>query len=318
VSATPFVLKRAPKRKMPLRKPGEEVAPMLPYLHFDCVAGRGGMSTVWKAFHTELKKTVAVKIMNKEFATSKEDVGQFLEEVHAMTAIHHPGIVRGYGAYKALGRYYFIMDFVGGYTFGSLITRKGHVGQTDALIVCASVAEALGYAWDKHRVVHFDIKPENLMVDTDGRVKITDLGLCRCGAVESAPTELSNEIIGTPAYMSPEQICGAPVPDFRSDIYSLGATLYHMVTGRLLFPDVSNDETLRLQVEADGVAPDPRTFNPALSAGFARLLARMCAKHPDDRYATWEDVARDARTVDAGGELPPLPDGFVTSVAWNK
>lgn len=291
-----------------------ETPPNITFLRFDEIIGRGGMSVVWRAWHKELKRWIAVKVLDPNFATTGAEVRQFMMEVRTMTDLHHRGIVQGYGADCADGRYYFLMEYVDGYTFDSLLTRKRRISPTDALIICESVADAMKYAWDTAGITHCDIKPGNIMVAQDGTIKVMDLGLCQSTAV-LRPEGESEEVVGTPAYISPEQIYGDVPLDCRADIYCLGATLYHLVTGRILFPLPSNDDILRAHVDSDQRAPDPRRFNPAVSESFVRLLAGMLAKDREERYQTWGDVLTAAQIVDAGGALPPLPKAYATSVA---
>ncbi len=286
--------------------------PNLPFLRFDAIAGKGGMAVVWRAWHKELKRNVAVKVMNQEFSSSGQDVRQFMMEVRTMTDMHHPGIVQGYGADCVDGRYYFIMDYVDGYTFGSLLHRKTRLPEIDTIIIGESVADAMSYAWNTFKIVHCDIKPENIMVDRDGTVKITDLGLCQStAAIKTGPSE---EVVGTPAYISPEQIYGDVVLDCRADIYSLGATLYHLTTGRMLFPGLSNDDILRSHVSPETQAPDPRRIVPTLSANLCNLLAGMLVKDRGMRYQTWEEVFDAFRAIETGGTVPPPPPEAIASI----
>jgi len=295
------------------KKIARDEPPSIPFLHFDRIVGRGGMAVVWRAWHKELNKFVAVKVLDKNFAVTGQDLRQFMVEVKTMSSLNHQGIVRGYGADCADGRYYFVMDYVDGYTFGSLLKRKSRLPQIDALIICESVADAMKYAWDEFGIIHCDIKPDNIMVDSDGTVKVLDLGLCQSTAVLKNNTQ-SEEVVGTPAYISPEQIYGDVELDCRADIYSLGATLYHLTTGRMLFPIMSNDDILRAHVDPQRQAPDPRTMAPRLTEGFVRLMAGMVVKERDQRYQTWDDVFNDARIVEEGGNLPPIPEGTISSI----
>ena len=298
------------------RKISQIAPPNVPFLKFVSIVGRGGMATVWKAWHRKLDRSVAVKVLNSDFASSGEDVRQFMMEVRAMTNLHHPGIVQGYGADFADGKYYFVMDFVDGYTLASLLARKTRLPENDAVIICESVADAMAYAWNTFKIVHCDLKPENLMVDSDGTVKVMDLGLCHTtNTMKKGDGAPSDEVVGTPAYISPEQVYGDVALDCRSDIYSLGATLYHLVTGRMLFPGPTNDDILRAHVSPDQKAPDPRRLVRGLSKGFCRLLAKMVEKEINARYQTWEEVLADATEVEAGGELAPLPAGTQSSIA---
>jgi serine/threonine-protein kinase len=152
------------------------------------------------------------------------------------------------------------------------------------------------------------------MVDSDGTVKVLDLGLCQSTAILKNSSTRVEEVVGTPAYISPEQIYGDVELDCRADIYSLGATLYHLTTGRMLFPIMSNDDILRAHVDPQQQAPDPRTMAPLLSEGFVRLIAGMAVKERDQRYQTWDDVFNDARIVEEGGTLLPIPEGTVSSI----
>ena len=280
---------------------------------------------MWLGYHGGLNKEVAIKVMFKEAAVSGEDVRQFMLESRVMQNIHHRGIVHSYEADCRDGRYYFIMDYVDGYTFALLLARKERIPEEDALVVLDSVADALAYAWREHGVIHCDLKPDNLMADGNGLVKIMDLGLCHIMGAGGAgsfrrgsDSKPKETITGTPAYMSPEQIYGDKDIDSRADIYCLGATLYHLVTGHILFPFLSNDETLRAHVDAACTAPDPRAVEPTISAGFARLLSKMCVKDKNLRYGSWEKVLEDSRLVQSGGIPEPLPPEAVSSIKEDK
>lgn len=297
-----------------VRKLNRDTPPNVRFLRFESIIGRGGMSVVWRAWHLELERYVAVKVLDADFAASGQDIRQFMHEVRTISSLHHPGIVQGYGSDFADGRYFMIMDFVDGYTFGSLLNRKKSIPESDALVICEAVADAMKYAWDSFRIVHCDIKPENIMVDSDGTVKITDLGLCRSTIAINANRAQAEEVVGTPAYMSPEQIYGDAVLDCRADIYSLGASLYHLVTGRTLFPLPTNDDILRAHVAFEYSAPDPRTIAPSLSAGFTTLLARMLVKDKACRYADWDEVFADAERVERGEIPSPPPPGASSSI----
>jgi serine/threonine-protein kinase len=268
--------------------------------------GRGGMASVWKARQLSLDRHVAVKILSSSFATDPEDIRRFREEARAAAQLKHPGIVEVYDANFADGVYYFVMELVDGYTMGELLRRKGRIDEGDALIVAESVAVAMDYAWTHFQMVHCDIKPDNIMADADGTVKITDLGLSRSvAAMKHERSDATDEILGTPAYMSPEQVYGSERLDCRSDIYELGATLYHMVTGRMLFHGRTDDEMLHCHVDRSQ-APDPRQFSPGwVSEGFAVLLEKMLAKEPRHRHPDWKWVLTDLNRIRGGYPLLP-------------
>ncbi len=277
--------------------------------------GRGGMASVWKARQVSLDRHVAVKILASSFSTEQEDVRRFREEARSAAQLKHPGIVQVYDANFSDGVYYFVMELVDGYTMGDLLRRKGHVDEDDALIVAESVAVAMDYAWSHYQMVHCDIKPDNIMVDADGTVKVTDLGLSRSVTLmASEKQDASDDILGTPAYMSPEQVYGSDKLDCRSDIYELGATLYHMITGQMLFHGKSDDEMLHCHV-GNAQAPDPRSCGVKLSTPFALLLEKMAAKDPDNRNRDWKLVLADLSRVREGhAPWPALLPAFGSSI----
>jgi len=270
--------------------------------------GKGGMATVWKARQHSLDRFVAIKILNQNLAMKEEELAMFREEVRLAARLSHPEIVRVYDANFSGGRCYVVMELVDGYTVGQWLRRKGRLGAEDALTVGLVVANALGYAWAHHTMVHCDIKPDNVMVHSDGSVKVTDLGLARTfsAARERDAGEWAQEIVGTPAYMSPEQVQGREDLDCRTDIYSLGASLYHLLSGRLPFiadPDATllhqlNDRTPPLDENVE--------LDTATRRGLELALAKMLAKNRDLRQPDWRSVALDLRAV-LDGKLPAEP-----------
>ena len=278
----------------------------LPNLEFVSLLGRGGMASVWKARQISLDRFVAVKILSDAFSSRPEDVNQFRSEAELMGRLRHPNIVEVYDANFSDGAFYFVMEFIDGYTMGQLQRRKGMIPVRDVLVIAESVAVALAYAWDKYQIVHRDIKPDNLMVDDDGTLKVTDLGLSQSvTALKNETRDADDFIYGTPPYMSPEQIYGDCPLDCRSDIYSLGATLYHLATGRYLFPGKTDDEMLQCHV-GTAQAPSVLTFVPAAGAAFNSLLERMLAKDPDRRYPSWPAVLADIRLALDGKAIMPV------------
>ncbi|MBO7655559.1 MAG: serine/threonine protein kinase [Kiritimatiellae bacterium] len=278
----------------------------LPNLELRRLLGRGGMASVWLARQISLDREVAVKILSPEFATDEEDVRRFRREAQMAAQLKHPGLVEVYDANVVNGIYYFVMEFVNGYTMGDLLRRKRTVTLEDVLIIAESVSVAMHYAWSQFKMVHCDIKPDNLMVDADGSLKVTDLGLCR-SLTHNRDAEHghgADEVFGTPAYMSPEQIYGTEELDARSDIYELGATLYHLVTGRMLFSGKDNDAMIRCHVGEDQ-AEDPRLYVPELPLCFVLLLEKMLAKDRNHRPSDWKRLLEDLARVRKG--MPPWP-----------
>ena len=267
--------------------------------------GEGGMAVVWKAWDIPNQRLVAVKILNAEYAHDGPEVRQFRSEERVMEEINHPGIVRAYDFDNGNGNWYYVMEFVDGYTFADLLRRKQHVSEPDCLLICESVASALDYAWNDHGIVHCDLKPENIMINSDGVIKLTDLGISHRFEYKSGPQEVPTHVLGTPAYVSPEQVYGDVELDCRADIYSLGATLYHLSTGRVLFPGLDTENMMIAHCHEDTQARDPRTYRPGLSEGFCQLLEVMLVKNRDYRIASWKDVFLMCRDVEAGSKFKP-------------
>ena len=210
----------------------------LPNLRLEAELGRGGTAIVYRARQLSTGREVAVKVLDADFVRTSEDVDRFLNEAKAAARFRHRNIVRVYDVGQEQGVYYFVMELVEGYTFAHYLRRKGQVAVGDVLIILEAVCAALQYAWQKFRVVHCDIKPDNLMVDADGTVKVMDLGIARSllTAARGSGADAAGEIMGTPAYISPDQVYDLPDLDCRADIYALGATAYHLLTGSALFP----------------------------------------------------------------------------------
>ncbi|MGN1360464.1 MAG: serine/threonine protein kinase [Kiritimatiellia bacterium] len=290
----------------------------LPNLDFISLLGIGGMSTVWKARQLSLDRLVAVKVLSRELAANQEDRDRFIQEARACAALDHPGIMRVYDVASYQNTFYIVMELIDGYTMGQWLRRKARLDSEDVLIILESVAYALDYAWQTARVVHCDIKPDNIMIDRDGTVKVTDMGLAQSLAT-TVQTATQEEVIGTPAYISPEQACGETDLDCRSDIYSLGATLYHLLTGHTLFPDLSSDQALHAHVQPDTQAPDIRSEIPGVSDSFARVLAKMLAKDRRDRYADWLELVDDIKRLYANEPAGTnLSHPFISSMQLNS
>ena len=291
----------------------------LPNIRIIGKIGSGGMASVYEAYDELRCKHVAVKILNASVAASDDEVGNFLNEAEIMTKIEHPGIVHAYDVKFGNGFYYIIMDLVKGYPLSHFIKRYRRISGDDALIIAESVADALAYAWNGYGVVHCDLKPENIMVDFDGSVKIADLGLVHSSILTHNPNifSKSDEVCGTPAYISPEQVVDGAKVDCRADIYSLGAALYHLTTLHMLFTGDSNDDILRSHVDPASQAPDPREYCPGLSEPFVRLLENMLVKNRDYRISTWENVIEGARYAEEGECLEDLPPEAVSSIRRN-
>lgn len=250
--------------------------------------GEGGMAVVWKARQVSLDRIVAIKILSSQLKGDESDVERFQSEARSAAKLKHPGIVQVHDAgADEQGYCYFVMEYVAGYTIGDWIRRKGQISEEEALVVSECVADALNYAWTTAGIIHCDIKPDNVIIDSDGTVKIADLGLARTINTIGSET-MADEVMGTPAYISPEQAEGKSDLDCRSDTYSLGAMMYHMLTGKLMFEGHDEEDVMELQVTTDPV--DPKILKPDLSPGMHRLLSSMLAKDPSLRPQNWKEV----------------------------
>lgn len=255
--------------------------------------GEGGMGNVWKARQLSLDRIVAVKLLPSRFSRDPESIRQIVQEARTAARLKHPGIVQVYDASEDNGNYYFVMEYVNGYNVGEWLKRKKIIPVQDALVVVESVVAALDYAWRSAGLIHCDIKPENIMVDQDGTIKVADLGLSL--TQDSDLSQPSDEIAGTPGYISPEQVQGEEKLDCRTDIYALGCCLYQMVTGRRPFVELSDHEAMEAQVTSQ--IPDPRDIVPGIPAPVCCLIERMLVKDRNARLNDWQAVLADLHRV---------------------
>lgn len=263
--------------------------------------GGGGMAAVWKARQLSLDRIVAVKVLLPGRELDGRVVELFQREAQTAARLRHPGIIQVYDAGVYEGVYYFVMEHVAGYTVGQWVRRKEVLDEGDVLVLADCVAAALGYAWDRERMIHCDIKPDNIMIDADGTVKVADLGLARSMEAMSGSV-YTEEVWGTPAYMSPEQASGHRDLDLRTDVYSLGAVMYHLATGSMLFEGETEDRIVELQAAGDPVAPE--RLNPALSNGMCRLIRTLLAKDRAQRPNDWGGVRREIAAVQQRSSHP--------------
>lgn len=266
--------------------------------------GAGGMGEVWLAYQGTMDREVAVKILYPALTSDREFVENFLEEVRIAAKLEHSNIVTAFDAGVDNGIYYLAMSFVPGETLSAKIDRDGIIPEEVALSIVLQVAQALNYAWDKFSILHRDINPSNVMLTPDGHVKLMDMGISKSLADRADIQE--DDLVGTPEYMSPEQAQGVEDMDIRSDIYSLGATLFQMLTGQMPFTGDDPHEVLRKQVEDP--LPSPRSIIPSLSYRSTVLIEIMMAKDRDQRPGSWMEVIKDVRAVMAGNyPLTPHP-----------
>lgn len=273
----------------------------------------GGMGAVYKARQLSLDRIVAVKILPEHLAKDETFVRRFQQESRVAAQLKHPHLIEVYDAGVSDGRHYFVMEFVEGETVGSRLRREGPFPEAVALGICLNVAQALQHAWEKAKLIHGDIKPENLIIERDSRrVRIADLGLGKSLLVRTEDSHGEEHAMGTPAYVCPQKAMGEKKLDFRADMYSLGATFYHMITGNIPFDGLTPAEILAKHLH--DTLPDPRTVRPGISANTVVILERMLAKQTEDRYPTWASLAHDLAQAQHGrtASFPPLADGKST------
>ena len=258
--------------------------------------GQGGMGTVLKARQVSMDRVVALKVLPRRLAADKQYVERFLREARSAARLSHPNIVQGIDVGHAEGYYYFAMEFVDGPTVKQILVKEGPFEEKRALEIVAAVASALEHA-HRQGIVHRDIKPENIMITADGEVKLADMGLARSvGTIDTVT--VGGGALGTPHYMSPEQARGDADLDTRSDIYSLGATLYHMLTGDAPFDGPTSASVAAKHITQP--APSPRKAVPTLSRGISDLVQLMMAKDRTDRPQTPTDLMAEVQGVLAG------------------
>ncbi|MGA1980040.1 MAG: serine/threonine-protein kinase [Sedimentisphaerales bacterium] len=263
--------------------------------------GAGAMAVVYKALQLSLNRTVAIKVLPKRFSGNPEYVERFFKEGQAAGKLNHNNIVQAFDVGEAGGYHYFVMEYVEGRTLHDDLSAGKIFKEDEALNIVIQVAHALQHA-HACGLIHRDVKPKNIMINTAGVVKLADMGLAReTTDIEAAQTE-AGKAYGTPYYISPEQIRGKIDIDGRADIYGLGATLYHMVTGRVPFMADDPSEVMRKHLKEELIPPDH--INTKLSAGISEVIEVMMAKHKEDRYNNVEELLTDLEAVRNG--QPPL------------
>ena len=262
--------------------------------------GQGGMGTVYKARQESLDKIVALKVLAPGLAKQKDYVERFIREAQASGQLHHPNIALGIDAGEAGGYYYFAMEFVDGESLKAVLRREGKLAERRALEIAAAMAAALGHAAD-HNIVHRDVKPGNILIAADGTPKLVDLGLAKEIRTDHSITQAGIPV-GTPYYISPEQVRGEQQVDVRADIYALGGTLYHMVTGCV--PYDGPTAAVVMTRHLNDPIPDPREHTPKLSDAVITIVRHCMAKEPDERYSTPAELREDIEAALAGKPLP--------------
>ena len=250
--------------------------------------GSGGMSEVYKAKCHKLNRLVAIKVLKSEFTSDATFVSKFKMEAQAAAGLSHPNIVNIYDVVDEGDIHFIVMELVEGITLKSYITKKGHLDVKEAIGIAIQVASGIEAAHEQH-IIHRDIKPQNMLISMDGKVKVADFGIARA---VSSQTMNAATVVGSVHYISPEQARGG-YSDERSDLYSLGITMFEMVTGHVPF-EGDNTVTVALAHLEDPM-PDPRTLNPDVSPSLVRIILKCTEKRPERRYPNAAAVISDLR-----------------------
>lgn len=274
-----------------IRIPGYEVMGFL---------GAGAMASVFKGKQLSLDRVVAIKVLPQKYSEDPEFVRRFAEEGKIAAKLNHPNIVQAYDEGIAGHQHYFVMEYIDGTTVHDVIMKQGAYNEKDTLRIAILIADALAHA---HQVglIHRDVKPKNIMLTSKGVPKLADMGL----AVQTSRPGSDDEkgkIYGTPAYLAPEQAKPGVVLDGRADIYSFGATLFHMVTGRVPFPAGTAVEMIQRHLNEP--VESPHNINKRISSGLSDIIEVCMAKEQSARYGSAEDLVADLKAVQRGE--PPL------------
>jgi serine/threonine protein kinase len=259
--------------------------------------GSGGMGVVYKAKQIRMDRIVAIKLLKAKYSKNARYVERFLREAKLAAKLSHNHIVQAIDSGEAYGHYYFVMEFVEGVTVGELLEKHGAFEESEAVRIVLQIAMALDHA-SKRAMVHRDIKPENILITQDGVAKLADMGLARFSEDAESETIDRGLIVGTVYYISPEQIRGDAEVDSRADIYSLGATIYTMMTGKPPFEGTQAREVLVKHLEK---MPTPlNRTGRKVSDGLSVVVETMLAKSRQDRYPTPGDLVFDLECLAAG------------------
>ena len=253
--------------------------------------GEGGMANVYLAYDTILDRNVAVKVLRGDLATDEKFVRRFQREAMSASALSHPNIVEMYDVGEDDGNYFIVMEYIDGKTLKNLIKKRGALTVAEVVDIMLQLTSAISCAHDSY-IIHRDIKPQNVMILDDGRVKITDFGI----AIASNASELTqtNSVMGSVHYLPPEQANGAGATA-KSDIYSLGILMFELLTGKLPFKGENAVEIALKQMKEQ--IPSVCAINPEIPQSIENVILKACAKNPKNRYANVKDMYNDIKTA---------------------
>jgi serine/threonine-protein kinase len=280
-----------------LKKLGVQTSPIPGYTILGKI-GQGGMGVVYKATQTSVNRTVAVKILGGNATKDKTYVARFLAEAQAAANLNHKNLISAIDVGVSNGIYYFVMEFVTGKSCRDMMNaQKGPLAENVVLHIAAQMAEVLDHI-HQNKMVHRDIKPENILVTNESLVKLCDLGLAKSTTAMEQSLTQEGLAVGTPYFMSPEQIRGDKDVDIRADLYSLGATLYFLLTGKHPYEGKSAAETMSMHLKEP--VPDPRKANPQIREDLSWAIQKLMAKDRLQRYQTPAELLEDVKKIIAG------------------
>lgn len=256
--------------------------------------GTGGMGDVWLAEQKSMNRIVALKIIHTQLSKNPNLINRFLVEIKRSAKLEHPNIVTTFESGECDGIYYLASMYIRGKLLRQLLDEKKVIPETESLNIALGIAKALKYAWEEFYIIHRDIKPGNIIVDLKGEPKLIDLGASKDFYEDNSLT-VDGHVIGTPNYMSPEQAMSKDQIDFRADIYSLGATLYHISTGFLPFEASSNMYVIAKHITEELQPPIKK--NQKITPAFNDLICKMMDKDKECRHQSWQEVIDDIRSI---------------------
>ncbi|HCL01977.1 MAG TPA: Stk1 family PASTA domain-containing Ser/Thr kinase, partial [Lachnoclostridium phytofermentans] len=268
--------------------------------------GSGGMADVYKAKCHRLNRYVAIKILKPEYSSDKNFVTKFRGEAQSVAGLSHPNIVNVYDVGDDDGLYYIVMELVEGITLKKFIERKGKLEVKEAVGIAIQIAQGMEAAHDNH-IIHRDIKPQNIIISRDGKVKVTDFGIAKAASTNT----VTQNAIGSVHYLSPEQARGG-YSDERSDIYSLGVTMYEMLSGEVPFAGDNTVSVALLHIQ--GEATPLRELNPDVPVSVEKIVQKCMQKKPERRYLSASELISDLKRsiINKDGDYVVINNGVVS------
>ena len=253
--------------------------------------GEGGMANVYLAWDTILEREVAVKILRGDLAEDEKFIRRFQREANSASSLKHPNIVEMYDVGEDNGRYFIVMEYVDGKTLKSLIKKRGALNLNEAIDIMLQLTSGIACAHDSY-IIHRDIKPQNVLILEDGRVKITDFGIAM--ALNKTELTQTNSVMGSVHYLPPEQASGSG-STIKSDIYSLGILMFELLTGKVPF---KGDNAVEIAIKhMKEPIPSVRSINPTIPQSIENIILKACAKNPKNRYDSVSEMHHDLKTA---------------------